>query len=68
MRFRRRRRVPARRPALEIMREATALRNEMRITSSVARAEEIERRMRELAVEIGALPADYPIPSEGARA
>jgi len=35
MRFRRRRRELARRPALEIMREATALRNEMRITSNV---------------------------------
>lgn len=58
--WRRRRTVePARRDPLEIMREANALRNEMRICSpGLERMEEIERRMRELAVEIGALPAE----------
>lgn len=55
----------ARRDALEIMREATQLRNEMRITTDLERATVIEQRMRALAVEIGALPPDAVVAGEG---
>lgn len=57
LRCRRRSAAPERRDALVIMREATTLRNEMRSCTSVERADEILCRMRELAVEIGALPS-----------
>jgi hypothetical protein len=45
------------------MREATQLRNEIRLRPGYDRMVVIERRMRELAVEIGALPADALAPS-----
>lgn len=54
----RRKREPVRRDCLEIMREATQLRNEIALKPGYDRMLVIERRMRELAVEIGALPAD----------
>lgn len=58
MRLWRRKREPTGRDALEIMREATQLRNEIALRPGYDRMVAIERRMRELAVEIGALPAD----------
>lgn len=57
--FRRDRSEDDRRDVSEIMREATALHNEMVICSpGLERMKQIHLRMRELAVEIGALPPE----------
>jgi len=61
MLFRRRQKEPDRPNCIAIMNEAMMLKREMDGCTDPTRGEAILARMRVLAVEIGALPADSPL-------